>query len=493
MSSLIPINSILKGSGEKHFKRQSQLLLVSLLENFINSFDQSPELNSKLFLEICKKLTLLGIIQNEDVLEGIAMASTYKQIFKTLIIQALQDISTIKLLQPAKENPLASLFDDSRYSNEFNEISLLGKGGFGQVWKVLNRLDGVEYAVKKVLLQKPIDFDKITREVKLLARLSHQNVVRYFTSWIEHGVYKNMSDGDWESIGDSSCSEDTSELINSAGITDPVEIIPRSASDSQESSNVSKETQLVLYIQMELCGESLEDWISSRNSKNDPRVYVEEIQDIFFAIVSGLEYIHSQGFIHRDLKPLNIFKQYKACKNSCSWKLGDFGLATSIDRSNIVSESDESSSHRLSLGVGTVTYSAPETLTDFKYTTQADIYSLGIVLFELIYPFKTQMEKSQVLNSLKNGMLPDDFVTKYPKEMALILWLMSENPSHRPTASQLLEFEILRTKVISTSAKGTQTDDHLLEQINILTHEKNALLERIKALELEIMEIKSSK
>ena len=85
----------------------------------------SLELNSKLFLEICKKLTLLGIIKNEDVLQGITMSSTYTKIFKTLIVQALQDISTIKLLHtPLKEKNLVNLFDDSRYSNEFKEISL---------------------------------------------------------------------------------------------------------------------------------------------------------------------------------------------------------------------------------------------------------------------------------------------------------------------------------------------------------------------------------
>jgi serine/threonine protein kinase len=477
---LVPINSILK---KDKCKRQSQLLLVSLLENFINSFDQSPELNSKLFLEICKKLTLLGIITNADVLEGISMASTYKKIFKTLILEALQDISTHKLLNSQlKDKSLTSVFDDSRYNNEFTEISLLGTGGFGQVWKVINKLDGMEYAIKKVLLES-VDFEKITREVKLLARLSNKNVVRYYTSWIEHGVFSKV--GDWETCSVTSKRTESPELLEQI---DSIEIIQRTNSNSPETSSISQDTQLILYIQMELCGESLEDWIAERNLKGS--VNLEEIRNIFFSIVSGLENIHANGFIHRDLKPMNILKNYKNCAKDCTWKLGDFGLAISMDRTKILPElQSDNSNDKLSIGVGTVTYSAPETRTDSRYSTQADIYSLGIILFELMYPFKTQMERANVLNALKNGTFPEDFVRQYPKEMALILWLMSENPNHRPTAAQLLEFEVLRSKVISTAVKGTQTEE-ANQEFDIL--EKKKLLEKIKKLELEIKQLKSN-
>jgi serine/threonine protein kinase len=478
--NLVPINSL----GKEKNKRQSQLLLVSLLENFINSFDQSPELNSKLFLEICKKLTLLGIIKNEDVLQGISMSSTYTKIFKTLIVQALQEVSTPHptltqrlnttlpqhLLSSTKS--LSGIFNDSRYNNEFKEISLLGTGGFGQVWKVINKLDGMEYAVKKVLIGT-VDFEKVVREVKLLARLSNKNVVRYFTSWIEHGVFNKIG----EETSSISSSLDSTEVLEQL---DGVEIVARTNSNSPESSSLDQ--QLILYIQMELCGESLENWITERNLKEDS-LKTNECRDIFFSIVSGLENIHANGCIHRDLKPLNIFKSFN------TWKVGDFGLAISIDRTI---KQDDCAMDALSIGVGTVTYAAPETITDSGYTTQADIYSLGIILFELMYPLKTQMERAQVLNALKKGSFPDDFVTAYPKEMALILWLMSEDPNHRPTASQLLEFEVLRRKVISTAVKETQTKD-ANEEVDLLRIERNMLLEQIKKLELEIEQLKSRK
>jgi translation initiation factor 2-alpha kinase 4 len=63
----------------------------------------------------------------------------------------------------------------------------LGKGAYGDVLKVRNKLDGGVYAIKRIELNpknKQLN-RKITREVKLLSRLNHENVVRYYNSWIE--------------------------------------------------------------------------------------------------------------------------------------------------------------------------------------------------------------------------------------------------------------------------------------------------------------------
>ncbi|KAL4238496.1 Eukaryotic translation initiation factor 2 alpha kinase 4 [Mactra antiquata] len=75
----------------------------------------------------------------------------------------------------------------SRLTIEFDVLKSLGKGGFGDVIKVKNKLDGRLYAIKRIPLNpKSQQFNKkITREVKLLSRLNHENVVRYYNSWIE--------------------------------------------------------------------------------------------------------------------------------------------------------------------------------------------------------------------------------------------------------------------------------------------------------------------
>jgi len=75
----------------------------------------------------------------------------------------------------------------SRLDKEFVILDWLGKGAFGDVLKVKNKLDDCLYAIKCIELnEKNKNLNKkITREVKLLSRLNHENVVRYFNSWIE--------------------------------------------------------------------------------------------------------------------------------------------------------------------------------------------------------------------------------------------------------------------------------------------------------------------
>lgn len=85
---------------------------------------------------------------------------------------------------------VSSLGGHSRIANEFEILEWLGKGAFGDVLKVKNKLDGGIYAIKKIKLNpknKQLN-KKITREVKLLSRMNHENVVRYYNSWIESAV-----------------------------------------------------------------------------------------------------------------------------------------------------------------------------------------------------------------------------------------------------------------------------------------------------------------
>ncbi|CAM9666815.1 unnamed protein product, partial [Sphacelaria rigidula] len=77
----------------------------------------------------------------------------------------------------------------SWYRSQFKELENLGKGGFGTVVKVRNRVDRRLYAVKKVGLD-PFDREtnrKIRREVTTISTLIHKNIVRYYQAWLEGG------------------------------------------------------------------------------------------------------------------------------------------------------------------------------------------------------------------------------------------------------------------------------------------------------------------
>lgn len=89
--------------------------------------------------------------------------------------------------------------------------------------------------------------------------------------------------------------------------------------------------------------------------------------------------------------------------------------------------------------MGTSTYAAPEQLKGGVLTEKSDIFSLGLLLFELLYVFQTSMERFTLFNDLRrHRKLPEKLVKEYPQESVFILWLTAPNASDRPSADELL-------------------------------------------------------
>ena len=91
-------------------------------------------------------------------------------------------------------SPSSSILQ-ARYHHDFEELNVLGRGGYGIVYHVRHRLDNQAYAVKKVPLSparlqriqkhgEP-ELKDVLRELRTLARLDHPNIVRYFNGWVE--------------------------------------------------------------------------------------------------------------------------------------------------------------------------------------------------------------------------------------------------------------------------------------------------------------------
>lgn len=91
-------------------------------------------------------------------------------------------------------SPSSSILQ-ARYHHDFEELNMLGRGGYGVVYHVRHRLDNQAYAIKKVPLstvrleriQKhgETELKEVLRELRTLARLDHPNIVRYFNGWVE--------------------------------------------------------------------------------------------------------------------------------------------------------------------------------------------------------------------------------------------------------------------------------------------------------------------
>lgn len=171
-------------------------------------------------------------------------------------------------------------------------------------------------------------------------------------------------------------------------------------------------------------------------------------------ILEGLAHIHSHGIIHRDLKPDNIFIDV-----TNSPRIGDFGLATSgqyqqADKAVTNSTADGD----MTRSIGTALYVAPELRTGVggNYNEKVDMYSLGIILFEMCHPLGTAMERDQVIRQLreKQHTLPSDFqAPEKALQGGIILSLISHRPSERPSSAELLRNGKLPLQIEDESIK----------------------------------------
>jgi serine/threonine protein kinase len=89
-------------------------------------------------------------------------------------------------------------------------------------------------------------------------------------------------------------------------------------------------------------------------------------------------------------------------------------------------------------GVGTSTYSSPEQLSGQHYSTKSDIFSLGVIMYEMYHRFGTAMERAMCLTQLRKGRISETFRQQFPDEARLIRHMTMKSPHARPTASELL-------------------------------------------------------
>jgi translation initiation factor 2-alpha kinase 4 len=210
----------------------------------------------------------------------------------------------------------------------------------------------------------------------------------------------------------------------------------------------------VLYIQMEFCEkQTLRDLIR-RDLYEDP----DEYWRLFRQILEGLDHIHGHGIIHRDLKPDNVFIDMAKIP-----KIGDFGLATSgqyqrPDKKNS-SGNQNGQDGDMTRSVGTALYVAPELSSSVAgdYNSKVDMYSMGIIFFEMCCPLKTAMERDKVIRSLRERKhsLPQEFETPEKSLQASIInSLISHRPSERPSCSELLRSGKVPAQMEDEAIKG---------------------------------------
>lgn len=196
------------------------------------------------------------------------------------------------------------------------------------------------------------------------------------------------------------------------------------------------------YIAMELLiGRTFKDVLKAEAPMPGGRVV-----PVMMEVCLGLQAAHDAGIIHRDLKPDNIFLQ-KRPDGSERVKLVDFGIAAMLN----VQAEDEA--ERL---LGTLRYMSPEQCRGDAIDTRADLYALGVVLYESLTrrraTGKTITDVIEGPVRRPNTILPPSHAIPGPLE-ALVMQLLSKHPDQRPPNA------LVTRELLEASLRGRPTID----------------------------------
>lgn len=160
------------------------------------------------------------------------------------------------------------------------------------------------------------------------------------------------------------------------------------------------------------------------------------ISKIIIGIAAGMRYVHKRGLIHRDLKPGNILinDQFNAV-------ISDFGLGCF-----------EKVHHTFA---GTPEYLAPEILNNCPYGNKVDVYSFGLILYEIIYGSRNFIESFKNIDAIKRGWRPklnrcNDAKFVHNAIFDIISDCWDNNPNKRPTFIHIFQvLEAIDFKIYS--------------------------------------------
>ena len=317
-------------------------------------------------------------------------------------------------------------------ATHFEVLSTLGRGNFADVFRVRSKVDGRLYAVKRNRRQfrGKRDREKALAEVKCMQNL--QNVCAetgfahptyclyllfFYQAWQEDGHFFSQTE---------LCCRDTCRELMDAVRSQWTQ--SQSLYPSLRDLEAAVDPTLVTPV--------------------DGRLFPEpSIWKICHDMSAGLSHIHSRGFVHFDIKPANIFFVPHG-RYGAMCKIGDFGMAGETGSSEDGQEGDQK-------------YMAPELLSSDKKHPSADIFSLGLTLYELAssLSFFLPSEGSR-WHEIRSGhhqlVVPP---TRDSDLLALIQTTLHPTREKRPTAQGILAI----SKVASA---GSTCDNFLRDYIH---------------------------
>src|SRR6266571_3748246 len=205
----------------------------------------------------------------------------------------------------------------------------LGQGGMAEVWKARDTQLQRYVAIKLLhanFQEDPTFIARFEREAQLIASLHHPNIVQIH--------------------------------------------------DLRVSRSPESDTPIAYMVMAYVEGQTLADYISSTSARGKYPSPVE-IVNLFTSISLAIDYAHQKGMIHRDIKPANILlDKNNTTRNSMGEPiLTDFGLAKLLGVSASTFTANQ---------LGTPLYTSPEQARGYPGNERSDLYSLGVILYEMV-------------------------------------------------------------------------------------------------------------
>lgn len=242
-----------------------------------------------------------------------------------------------------KDSTLNETKNPTKFKYRIITKTPIGKGGFSVVYQAVDRFDNI-YAIKCIPLDKiNHNTDKFLLELDISMKMKHQNIVK------SYDVFKTNKN--WYIV----C-----EYCDNGTLSD---VIKNLKMDFIERELICKK-------------------------------YLTQLKN-------ALKYLYRNNIVHRDLKPTNILISGNGINETL--KLADFGFSRYFsceDNDHLTSQNN----FMMTSFCGTPMYMAPELLCDRKYSTKADLWSFGVIMYEMLYgtnPYNYPKSINNLLDLMK--------------------------------------------------------------------------------------------
>jgi CheY-like chemotaxis protein len=266
-------------------------------------------------------------------------------------------------------------------SDRYKLLGRIGEGGMATIWHALDTTMCRQVVLKVLhpnLSAAEIQLARFEQESRLLAQISHQNIVSVYDAGALNGTLPYM---------------------------------------------------VMEYIK----GESLGDILFREGS-----LPLTKVLQILIQVCHGLEAAHEAGIVHRDLKPDNILIQDSLNKDDAV-KIVDFGIARLMNSDQRLTKTEAV--------VGTTAYLSPEHLFDLPVDGRADVYALGIIMFELLIgepPFVAETAEAVMLKHITDEPgLPSSRRFDLGSEVdRIVARALAKAPERRHSSAKGFRFEL---------------------------------------------------